>query len=215
MKRKHLFKVACIAMAILSTSCSTSAHTPPEQAAGPNDISTARISVDEGGPRTLEGLVDESTVIVRAVLKSIVDNAGLSEGPNEDEPTAQYVELIGLDFSTSKAIKGDTPSEFRIPWYGYLRENLDGLPGDRIARIELQGVTFGKAEVGNEYILFLAQEDGKLDAFSINNSLVSVTGNDKIIAVASGGFVGMNGQNHTVQDIENLVNFVDTSEDAS
>ena len=177
-----------------------------------DDLPVLQMKVDEIGPTTLDQLVDESTIIVQATLKTIDTGIGFSEGPNEDEPTAEYVELMGLNFAVKKVVKGDVPDDFTIPWYGFTRENVDGRPRSRIARIEIQDVNFKGSDLGSDFVLFLSGSGNKIDAYSITNSIISVDHAGELSAIATGSVVGRDGQTHTLEVVEDRVRFTKESD---
>lgn len=196
-----------LVLASLAISCSGNDKNAQDAHLEPDELPVAIIrSIVEAGPTTLPQLVDASSTIVRATLTSIDENYGLREGPNEDEPTAHYVELIGLRFTVNSTIAGDIHDEITIPWYGYIRENVDGHAGERSALIELEGVQFSSVDIGSSYVLFLEQsDDGSLDVINTISGLARVDETDTLLPLSVGGVFGREAESHTVTDIASYV----------
>ena len=149
-----------------------------------------------------------------ATLESIEEDFGLREGPNEDEPTAHYVELIGLNFVVESVKKGDQLEKITIPWYGFVRENVDGRPGERSARIELSNVRFTDTDIGSSFMLFLKQaEDGSLRVVSATNGMARVTEAGGLAPLALGGVFGNQAEPHTVAEVDGHIESAGPLED--
>lgn len=155
-----------LGIGLIAGACGTSEGETAE-----SDIGTIMIQLDELGPSSSSELKSQSTVIAQATLTSIDEKAGFRGGPNEDEPTSEFVELVSLNFSIDTVFKGTPPTAVAITWDGYVVENLNGAPGDRLARIILSGAEFTSADIGQSFILFLTERDKSLDVITVADGI--------------------------------------------
>ena len=208
------FRLSVLILVLVSVSCAGNDRRGHEASLESNELPVIIIrSIAAEGPTTLPQLIDVSPYVVSATLTSIDENFGIREGPNEDEPTAPYVELIGLNFTVDAAIKGGPPAQITIPWYGYARDNIDGRPGERSALIELEGVRFSSDDIDSSFVLFLKQaDDGSLDVVNAINGMARVDGSDGLSPLTNGGIFGNGAASLTVTDVANHVRSRETTE---
>ena len=154
-----MFRIYTIAVGVLmgaAVVCSTACSTATDA-----DLPVTLVSVDEDGPASPAELFEESDVIVIARLMSIDEHAGFALGPDEDEPGAEFVELVNLNFKIEETLKGSSSADLTLKWWGFDVANVDGTPGERTALVELQGIRFLDFDIGHRFMLFLEDYDGK------------------------------------------------------
>lgn len=167
------------------------------------ELPVVRIGVDELGPDTFEALLEESMTIVQATLSSISEGIAFRGHQSEEEPNAEFIELIGLNFTISHVIKGTALDEVTITWDGYVRDNIDGEPGSRTSRIELEGIRFTSDDIGQSFVLFLTElEDQRMDVINITNGIVRVDDTGRLSPLNVGGLFGdTEAEAYTIDDL--------------
>jgi len=155
------------------------------------ELPMVRVGINELGPDTFEALVEESMTIVQATLSSISEGVAFRSHQSEEEPNAEFIELIGLNFTASHVIKGTALDEVTITWDGYVRDNIGGEPGPRTARIELEGIQFTSDDIGRSFVLFLTElEDNRMDVININDGMARVDDTGRLSPLNVGGLFG-------------------------
>lgn len=196
-----MFRSACIVMVCAGL---TIAGCTTQSEYSTDTLDTVIIHVDELGPSSFDELVEQSSVIVRATLDSITERAGHRGGSNEDEPTSEFVELIRLNFRIDEVLKGESPVQLSILWDGYIVENVDGQPAERLKRVSLAGTDFASDDIGQSFVLFLTRQGNELDIITVTDGIAHLFPNGTIRPATTTGVVGIDSETATIDSILNF-----------
>lgn len=196
-----MFRFVCII--VVCTALSSTGCTVQDEESS-DTLDTVIIHVDELGPSNFDELIEHSSVIARATLDSITEEAGYRGGYNEDEPTSEFVELIELSFSINETIKGEAPAQLTILWDGFIVKNLDGQPAERLKRILLAGADFTFDDVGKSFVLFLAERDNELDIITVTDGIAHLFANGMVDPTTIGGVLDIDSEVATIDNIRNV-----------
>ena len=157
-----MFRMYTIAVGVLmgaAVACSTAAETATDA-----DLPVTLVTVDEVGPATPAELFEESEAIAIATLTSIDEHAGFAPRAPEEEG-GPFTELLHLNFKIEETLKGSIPDDLTLKWWGFIVANVDGEPGERTSAIELHGIRFVNADIGQEFMLFLRDYSEYFDGY--------------------------------------------------
>lgn len=131
----------------------TVAPTTTGEPAGPHDLPTRPMEVDDGGFTTLEELAAVGELVV---VGTVTDEVSLGRPDAAEDPHAD--EFLGLTLRVDSTLKGSATTEIRLAWDAYLTDET----GERVAEIVMNGIPV--PHVGDQLVLFLRPADAQFAA---------------------------------------------------